>query len=342
MDAPPVQYVRTSDGYDIAYTVSGEGPAMVFIPGGQSHVQKVWQAAGSGPWLEALASRFRLVYFDPRGSGLSTRDLPPDFSMHDYERDLEAVVDRLELDGVLLSALAGAGHVAVRYAVKHAGRVAGLILHASSVDGGAWIPAFYEALWENDWEVFIRAHVRVLHEALTAEEEARTLDFQRHSTNIADFRARAQALRASNVEEDLPQLRTPTLLMHPRDYVEIRQEEATKLAAGIQDSRLVIYDGRFHLGNLDQGLEAIEDFVAGLSASQDRRMGATAVDRANLSNRETEVLRLLSAGKSNQQIADELVISLNTVNRHVSNIYSKTGAANRADATAYAFRHGIV
>jgi DNA-binding NarL/FixJ family response regulator len=60
-----------------------------------------------------------------------------------------------------------------------------------------------------------------------------------------------------------------------------------------------------------------------------------------LSPREIEVLRLLAAGRSNQQIADELVISLNTVNRHVSNIYAKTGAANRAEAAAYATRRGL-
>ncbi|HLF79191.1 MAG TPA: helix-turn-helix transcriptional regulator [Dehalococcoidia bacterium] len=41
------------------------------------------------------------------------------------------------------------------------------------------------------------------------------------------------------------------------------------------------------------------------------------------------------------QIADELVISLNTVQRHVSNIFGKTGAANRADAVSYAHDHGL-
>ncbi|HXH22289.1 MAG TPA: AAA family ATPase [Dehalococcoidia bacterium] len=60
-----------------------------------------------------------------------------------------------------------------------------------------------------------------------------------------------------------------------------------------------------------------------------------------LSEREVEVLKLLAAGRSNQQIADELVISLNTVLRHVSNIYAKVGAANRADAVSYAYRHGL-
>ena len=60
-----------------------------------------------------------------------------------------------------------------------------------------------------------------------------------------------------------------------------------------------------------------------------------------LSQREAEVLRLLATGKANQQIADELVISLNTVQRHVSNILAKTGLANRTEAALYAHRNGL-
>jgi DNA-binding NarL/FixJ family response regulator len=54
-----------------------------------------------------------------------------------------------------------------------------------------------------------------------------------------------------------------------------------------------------------------------------------------------EVLRLIAAGRSNPQMADELVISLNTVQRHVSNILAKTGLSNRAEAASYATRHGL-
>ena len=60
-----------------------------------------------------------------------------------------------------------------------------------------------------------------------------------------------------------------------------------------------------------------------------------------LSQREVEVLRLMAAGRSNQQIANELYISLNTVARHVAHILDKTGAANRTEAAAYAFREGL-
>ena len=60
-----------------------------------------------------------------------------------------------------------------------------------------------------------------------------------------------------------------------------------------------------------------------------------------LSPREAEVLRLISGGKTNREIAAELVISTNTVARHVSNIFDKVGAANRTEAAAYAHRAGI-
>jgi predicted ATPase/DNA-binding NarL/FixJ family response regulator len=60
-----------------------------------------------------------------------------------------------------------------------------------------------------------------------------------------------------------------------------------------------------------------------------------------LSEREVEVLRLISAGRSNQAIADELVISVNTVFRHVSNVFAKIGASNRVEAASYAQRHGL-
>jgi DNA-binding CsgD family transcriptional regulator len=60
-----------------------------------------------------------------------------------------------------------------------------------------------------------------------------------------------------------------------------------------------------------------------------------------LTEREVEVLRLVAGGKSNREIADELVLSTRTVERHVTNIYAKIDAHGRADATAYALRHGL-
>ncbi|HVE28579.1 MAG TPA: response regulator transcription factor [Mycobacteriales bacterium] len=66
------------------------------------------------------------------------------------------------------------------------------------------------------------------------------------------------------------------------------------------------------------------------------------VDTAGLSPRELEVVRLVAAGRSNQAIAAELVLSEKTVARHLSNIFGKLGVTSRTAAAAYAYEHGLV
>ncbi len=134
MDAPPVHYVTTSDGCKIAYTVCGEGRPLICTPfGGFNHVQLNWQR-GYSPWLQGLSERFRLIHFDGRGQGLSTRGLPESASMADWGRDLEAVADGLQLDRFVILGCFLWSHVAVRYAVDHPERVDALVsLYAGPV-----------------------------------------------------------------------------------------------------------------------------------------------------------------------------------------------------------------
>jgi DNA-binding CsgD family transcriptional regulator len=61
-----------------------------------------------------------------------------------------------------------------------------------------------------------------------------------------------------------------------------------------------------------------------------------------LSRRESEVLALVAAGKTNRAIATELFITEKTAARHLSNIFTKLGLSSRSEATAYAFKHGLV
>jgi ATP/maltotriose-dependent transcriptional regulator MalT len=67
-------------------------------------------------------------------------------------------------------------------------------------------------------------------------------------------------------------------------------------------------------------------------------LGASGV----LSQRELEVLRLVTAGNTNRGIAAELVVSEKTIERHVSNILTKLGVRSRAAATAYAYEHHML
>ena len=63
---------------------------------------------------------------------------------------------------------------------------------------------------------------------------------------------------------------------------------------------------------------------------------------AGLTRREVEVLRLVAGGATNQQVADELHISVRTVNTHMTNILNKTGCDNRTAAGAFAIKHNLL
>ncbi|MFS1038329.1 response regulator [Enterococcus casseliflavus] len=74
----------------------------------------------------------------------------------------------------------------------------------------------------------------------------------------------------------------------------------------------------------------------------DRLTNRTLILHEDLTNREQEVLLLIAEGKSNQEIADALFITLKTVKTHVSNILSKLEVEDRTQATIYAFKHGLI
>jgi pimeloyl-ACP methyl ester carboxylesterase/DNA-binding CsgD family transcriptional regulator len=338
MDAPPVQYVTTSDGYSIAFAVSGQGRPVIWMPHFFSHIEIYWkQQTFIRAWLEGLAARFELVQYDGRGQGMSTRGLPEDYSLHEQEKDLDAVINRLHLESFVLIATGWAGHVAVRYAIEHPQRVDALVLQACPVEGSALSMSVHDEFATADWDAFIRLIAAQGQPPVVRESINRLLQ----TTTQRDYVAIARSARTSNIDSLLPRVMTPTLLIHPRDFFALPPEESMKLAGRLPNARLALTDGATAPGNPEQGIKALETFLAEVPR-RGPRQEETATQMETLSGREVEVLRLVAAGKSNAQIAEELVISQNTVIRHVSNIFAKTGVANRAEAGAYAHRNGLV
>ena len=129
-------------------------------------------------------------------------------------------------------------------------------------------------------------------------------------------------------------------LAHPEGYVRVFADEGAPMGALL--GRLVAAQRRGqaadgiplrYLGRLARAFEP----TAAATGPRGRAAAAVVPGLVEpLSDRELEVLRLLAAGKPNQQIADELVVALNTVKKHVAHILDKLGAANRTEATTRA------
>jgi LuxR family maltose regulon positive regulatory protein len=102
-------------------------------------------------------------------------------------------------------------------------------------------------------------------------------------------------------------------------------------------------EGRIPIGYLAR-LNRAFDTATAKSESDPRRGSAPAAPGIvePLTNRELEVLGMLAAGQSNQAIASQLVVALDTVKKHVSHLLGKLGAANRTEAVARARELGLI
>jgi LuxR family transcriptional regulator, maltose regulon positive regulatory protein len=150
--------------------------------------------------------------------------------------------------------------------------------------------------------------------------------------------AREQARAVAALSETLS-------LAHPEGYVRVFADEGPPMAGLLR--RLVAAGrqgpppaGHVPLDYLGRLLRAVErQHKRAPSAS---RQATTPGLAEALTARELEVLALLAAGKSNQEIAEELVVTLETVKKHVSHIFDKLGAANRTQAVAHARQLGLL
>ncbi|MFC0110651.1 response regulator [Kibdelosporangium aridum] len=103
-------------------------------------------------------------------------------------------------------------------------------------------------------------------------------------------------------------------------------------------------------GEIAEAIAAVQRGEAQFDPAIQRRLAETVTSRAvsteglpdGLTPREADVLRLIAEGRSNTEIASQLVITEATVKTHINNLFAKIGVRDRAQAVTYAFRRGLV
>jgi class 3 adenylate cyclase len=156
MDAPPIQYARTSDGVSIAYWVAGSGARLLHLPHfPYTHIDLELAVPPRRLWYEALTEQLQLIRYDPRGLGLSS-EVAGEVSLDGLAEDAGAVIRAV--GGPVSLFATGAGVItAVRVVRDHPELVERLVLWRPVTRDQVWGDerlAAIEQLMQVDWEAW--------------------------------------------------------------------------------------------------------------------------------------------------------------------------------------------
>jgi pimeloyl-ACP methyl ester carboxylesterase/DNA-binding CsgD family transcriptional regulator len=341
------RFCTAPDGVGLAYAIDGEGPPLVKAGNWMTHLEYERESPVWRHWVRDLSRGHTLIRHDERGCGLSDRDFDGTPTLDTFVDDLVAVVEAAGLERFDLIGLSGGGPTAIEYAVRNPERVSRLVLYGSYARGrhrrgageaeksrlmieltragwGGTIPAFRQ--------VFTSTYI-----PNADEEQKRWYDELQQASSSAEMAARLWSARTDvDVSESARRVTQPALVLHARDDRAVPYDEGRLLASLLPDARFVTLEGENHI--LQEAEPAWALFLAEVRAFLGDDEPET-TDISELSERECEVLQLVAAGLSNEQIADRLFLSSRTVERHLSNVYAKLRLSGKSARAAAAARY---
>lgn len=347
---PETRYARAGAA-SIAYQMLGEGPLdLVLVPGFVSHVEVGWEEPNLAHFLTRLASFARLILFDKRGTGLSDPIVETP-SMAERMDDIRAVMDAAGSQRAALLGVSEGGTLAMSFAHAHPQRAQALVLY------GAWARrmAASDYPWGPD-ETELEGLLARMHAGWASGlwwdgQRPSPSDTPAHRSwwarylRMAASPAMAQSLIRMNAQLDirdlLPEIRTPSLVLHRSGDTWIDVGHARYLAEHIPEAIYVELPGTDHrpwLGDVDPIVDEAERFLTGHTRRPRRRVrrGPDA-----LSRREREVAMLAARGETAGEIAGRLSLSERTVETHLAGIYAKLDVRSKSELIRRAAEFGL-
>jgi pimeloyl-ACP methyl ester carboxylesterase/DNA-binding CsgD family transcriptional regulator len=338
-----VRYVDVA-GRPVAYAALGSGPPLVLGGWWSGHLALDWASARFRRFVERLTARFTVVRYDRPGTGLSDRTAPMPRTGEEEAAVVAGLADALGLDRFSLLGGSSGSVVAVWCAASLGPRVERLVLYGSFAHGQDIAPpSAREAMVDvvrRHWGLGSRALADVFTPSATAEERAELARAQRAVMEPDEAADALAAVYELDCREQLAALAAvPTLVVHRRDDRAIPAALGEDVAHRVPGATYLELPGQDHFPWFGDAVVVADVARAHLEGKDPRAVVAARSPGAALTDRELEILRLVAAGRTDDEIAEQLVLSPHTVHRHVSNIRSKLGVSSRAAAAAWSARH---
>ena len=259
-ELPPqkVLYCKARVGTRLAYSVSGEGPAIVKTANWLNHIQYDWDSPLWRHWIDEFTRGRQLVRYDERGNGLSDWD-SPDLSFDAFVDDLESVVACAKVEQFDLLAISQGAAVALAFAARQPQRVRRLVIcngYAAgwAVRGDPIEVARREAMvtlaevgWGADNPAYRQLFTQHYIPGASPKQMAWFNEMQRVSTSPRNAVRLQQILSKIDVRSLLSQVRTPTLIFHSRNDQAVPFSQGAELASGIPDAQFIPLESRNHI-----------------------------------------------------------------------------------------------
>ena len=263
------RFLTTTDGVRLAYSGSGSGRALIFERGWITHVELSLGDAPFRRFIEALGRSTRVIRYDHRGMGLSDRDVPvPD--LNSLVKDLESVIDTLELEQAVVWGSNFGGPIAIRYAARHPDRVSKLILDTTFAQPLDLQVGAEEARLTATMIQLMRvspepalAYGSYLDDPTPESRHEDRVERARQSIAPEMLADLYLSLGAMDVEADAKSVRAPTLVLHRREGW-LALSAGQRVASLIPGASFVGLAGRstnLWEGDADTPLQAIADFL---------------------------------------------------------------------------------
>jgi pimeloyl-ACP methyl ester carboxylesterase len=340
-----IRFCTAPDGARIAWASHGSGPTIVKTSNWLTHLEYDWESPVWRHWLVGLGERNTLVRYDERGCGLSDRHAG-ELSLERWVEDLETVVDAAGVGRFSLLGLSGGSLAAVTYAARHPERVERLVIYGGYARGRARrddkqrrrLDALVSAIasgWNDPDPTFRRLFTMQFLPEGSPEQMSWFDELQRRTVTPDTAVELLLSHAAVDVSEIAATVAAEALVAHATGDRSVPFEEGCDLAGRLPNARLHPLDSINHI------LLAEEPAWAEFLAAVRGFVGAAEAPAAppELSAREADVLELVAAGLDNEAIAERLFISVRTVERHLSNTYSKLGVSGKSARAAAAARY---
>jgi len=282
---PPIEYAKSGDVH-IAYQVVGDGPVdLVIVLGWVLGFEHLWTETSARRFLEQLASRYRVILFDKRGTGLSDRvsndDLP---DLETRMDDVRAVMDAAGSERAVLFGISEGGPMICAFAASHPERAEAVIMHGAFARL-AWAVDHLWGMTDEDYDEwsaaidsgwgsgeFMRWFLDEIAPSITADERVQRwwIDACRRSASPGAAIAAIRMAMQIDVRDLLSAVHVPTLVLTPRGGYE--EARSRYLAERIKGAELVVFDGVDHVpwaGEQDKVVAEFERFLSSLDEDVD-------------------------------------------------------------------------